>query len=336
MARTWASSGVLLSVTRRLDGDVRAAHHQRQLARGERGGGVVGDGRAVVIGQRAELPAEVRHVGQVVGHQPAPLAVEHRLVGEDLAGDARDAAPDELLGELVGGGAVAELPDVVERRIPERRIAAAAQVEVSVPDAVALRPGAEQRRVQAGVGPQLDHQRRGRPQLLHRRRRALDVGAQPVELVVGVEVVDQRAALRAGLIHAPCSAPTGGGPRWEDSGGRWPRVVSSAGSWARRRVGARLRLGGRDDGGAGVELRVVVAGVAQGAHQAQRDRRRQEDQHQPCGKPASQAVSSSSTVWGPTTAIDSSSAMPAATSRTSSKVTWSSSSIVISGSASSS
>ena len=132
------------------------------------------------------------------------------------------------LDELVGGRPVPAVPDPVEGRVAERRIAAAAQVQVAVPDAVAQRAGAQHRRVQTGVGPELLHQRGRRPQLLHRGRGALDRRAQPEQLGVVVKVVDQRAGVTAPPAASPWSAPSAGSPRPRTPPGGVPPVVRPA------------------------------------------------------------------------------------------------------------
>ena len=74
------------------------------------------DVSAVVVGQRAQLAAEVGEVRLEVGRRAAAGAVEDRPVADHRAGDATDPRVGELAGELRGGRAVAELPDLVEAR----------------------------------------------------------------------------------------------------------------------------------------------------------------------------------------------------------------------------
>src|SRR5437763_8648293 len=83
----------------------------------------------------AELAAEVGNVGGKSARRHASARVEQRFVGDYLAGYAADARGPDRLDELHRGGAVPALPCPIETAIAKRRIAAAPQVQVSVPDA---------------------------------------------------------------------------------------------------------------------------------------------------------------------------------------------------------
>ncbi len=287
--------------------------------------------RAVVVGQRAHLAAVVGRVRRVVGHQPAPAPVKQRFVRVHEARHTADPLGLELVDELVRIRAVAVLPEAVEALVAERRVAAAAQIQVAVPDAAHELAGAEHGRVQARLGTEDPHQGDGRVDLLHRGRRPADARPAREQLRVPVEVVDERAGLRPGgphrLGHRRLQLLGGERPWRRRPGPEW-----GAGSGVR---GGRAARGWRRHRRPGVDLGVVAARVAEGPEPGERDRRDAEHKEQADGEPVSQALSSSSTVCGPTHAIASSSAIPAAIVRTSSNVTSSSSAIVVSGSMSS-
>ncbi len=229
-------------------------------------------------------------------------------------------------------------PDAVEAGVAERRVAAAAQVEVAVPDAVAKLAGPEHGGVQAGARGRGSASARPSCRASRPMPAAVRCRANRVQGRAGVQVIDERPALRAGGLHPAVER------RVELPPGR--RRVSG-------RTGQRLLLRGRArrepslclwDGGGWA--RVETGGPASiwaswslvslnEPNPARRDRRHRDYANEADGEPVSQALSNSSTVCGPTHATESSSGTPAATSLTSSKVTWSSSAIVRSGSTSS-
>ena len=72
---------------------------------------------------------------------------------------------------VLDGRPLAVVVAAVEARVAERRVAAAAQVQVTVPDRPDLMAGAQHRGVQAGVGPEHAQHRDRRVELLDRRGR---------------------------------------------------------------------------------------------------------------------------------------------------------------------
>ena len=107
-----------------LDADAVAAQDLGELARGL-GGGPTVLGEAAIEGQRAQDPADVAVVG-AAGVEGAAQEVEARLVAEDRSVDAQDPG---------GADRAREALQVVAA---ERRVAAAAQVEVAAPDPVGV------------------------------------------------------------------------------------------------------------------------------------------------------------------------------------------------------
>ncbi len=125
--------------------DVLRVHRQHQLLDRELRRRQPPQRAAVVVGERAELAAEVADVGGVARRGTTAGGVEQRLVADHLAGDALDPARAELTDELRRGGAEPAVPGPVERAVAERRVAAPLQVQVPVPDpAGAEVAGAEQ------------------------------------------------------------------------------------------------------------------------------------------------------------------------------------------------
>ena len=108
-------------------------------------------------GEAAEPAAEVR-VGLVVGARASALGVEHRLVADHRAGEARD------LRRLAQLGDEAPQDDVVEARV-----AAADEVEVTAQDALLVDAGIGRDRtvvLSVAFGPKAMQRRGGREQLL--------------------------------------------------------------------------------------------------------------------------------------------------------------------------
>ena len=89
----------------------------------------------MVVGECGELPAEVGDVGGAPARRTAPNVVEQRRVADHGARDLCDPECAEPTDQLNGGRSVALLPDPVEGAVAERRVAAAPQVQITVPDA---------------------------------------------------------------------------------------------------------------------------------------------------------------------------------------------------------
>ena len=120
--------------------------------------------KPAVEGQRAQDAADVAVVG-AAGVEGAAQEVEARLVAEDRPVDAQDP------------GRADRARQALQVVAAERRVAAAAQVEVAAPDAVGVEePSPGDRGGQRRVGPEA-HQGGGRRvELLHRGGRARRVG----------------------------------------------------------------------------------------------------------------------------------------------------------------
>ena len=251
---------------------------------------------AVVEGERAELTAEVGDVGGEGRRRTAAQRVEQRSVADQATGHPRDAGRAHLLGQLEAGGAVAHLPDPVERPVAEGGVAAAAQVKVPVPDAPGLEVAVRENvGLQAVIGIHPAQQRDSGVDLLDRSRRAhyavcAGVQGRPRREVVDVDP-DRRARMPQGTIKLPAQLTERRRNR--------RRAARGSGRARPRDCGAGRR-------GRGV-LATAAPGEAEGGN--------------PADQRPLQADSSSSEVWGPTQATESSSATPAATSRTSSIVT---------------
>ena len=148
----------LRRATRRAGGDLRGigpdagrTHRQRQLPGSERRRREAARRRAV-IDRRSRSAGRRSRGGRARTRSRARRGAESNSdsSANTLPRDLADPAGAQLAGELRRGRAVAELPDAVERAVAERRIAAAAQVEVAVPDAAGDRGARSRSRSCAG------------------------------------------------------------------------------------------------------------------------------------------------------------------------------------------
>ena len=184
----------------RAGADAGAVHRQHELLGRERARVELLERRSVVVAERGQLPAEVGDVRAVRGGRPSAERVEQRGVADHPPGDSLDPVVGELADELARGRAVAVLPVAVEAAVAERRIAAADQVQVPVPDAAGTEvAGADDLRLQPGARAELLQRRDRRVQLLDRRRRPADARPQREQGRLRGQVVDHRAARRARL-----------------------------------------------------------------------------------------------------------------------------------------
>ena len=175
------------------DGDVRALQAERQLLCG------VGS-RCVRSVERASFATVESKAGEiafkpgvecVAAGRLSAQQVEVGLIAEHAAGDAVDAVVVELGDQ---GGDACALSAVVpgdERAGAERRISAAAQVEVAFPHPAACQlAGAVDGRGQARRGPHLHQRCRGGVELLHRGGRVHFARAVGVKRRACGDVVD--------------------------------------------------------------------------------------------------------------------------------------------------
>ena len=139
----------------RLSGRARmpaSVHRQHELLGRERARVELLERRSVVVAERGQLPAEVGDVRAVRGGRPSAERVEQRGVADHPPGDSLDPVVGELAYQLARGGAIALLPVAVEAAVAERRIAAADQVKVPVPDAAGTEvAGADDFRLEPGA-----------------------------------------------------------------------------------------------------------------------------------------------------------------------------------------
>ncbi len=155
---------------------------------------------AVVVDQGVHLAAVVGRIGQVAGCRTTWISVEQRVVGKDVPADAADPCATQLLCELQRVGTVTVLVELVPVAVAKCRIAAAVQVEVSVPDAALPEPaGAEHRRLQVRLRSEQVQARNRCVQLLHRRGRPRDRGGTGVEYLPVREILDEQSNLSAGV-----------------------------------------------------------------------------------------------------------------------------------------
>ena len=156
-----------------------------QLLGGERARARAAGRRAVVVGERAQLAAEVGDVGREAGRRAAAAASNSDASPITEPVTRRIPCAASCATSCDGGRPVALLPDLVEGAVAERRVAAAAQVQVAVPDAARGRGGrCRAPWCAAGrSGPSSRQQRDRRVELLDRGRRALDVVAQREQLL---------------------------------------------------------------------------------------------------------------------------------------------------------
>ena len=123
-------------VVRSLGADVRGAQSERQLARRERARAERAECCAMVIGERESWPPKSGMSGAKLVEGPPRCESNSDCVADQPAGDPANARVAQLADELGCGRPVALLPDAIEGAVAERRVAAAAQVQVAVPDPV--------------------------------------------------------------------------------------------------------------------------------------------------------------------------------------------------------
>src|SRR5205085_6116874 len=106
---------------------MRGSQGERELTRRKRPRAERAERRAVVVGERRELPAEVWDVGREVGRGAAAMGVKQRRVADDLAGDAADPRVAQPGDELGCGRSVSLFPHAIEGAVAERGVTRAAQ-----------------------------------------------------------------------------------------------------------------------------------------------------------------------------------------------------------------
>src|SRR5437763_7596020 len=281
------------------------AQGECELARGECTGRELPGSRTVVVGQPSELPAEIVDVRAEVARRRSAAVIENRAVADQMPPDVPDPAGLKLAGELCGGGTVPALPRAIEAAVAEGRIAAANQVQISVPYTEGSEvAGAHDLRLKPRSRPEVSQDGDRGVELLHRGRRTGDACAQGEQRRPIAQVVHRAAGARAGV-----------GELFVQRGSQRD---GSAGQRAPRRGRRPCDGGGAAVGDSRVGRKSLTASPT-----PRKDRGERHNSYAACN---------SSAVCGPTHAIDSSSGIPRAISATSASVTLSSSSMILSGS----
>ena len=134
----------------------------------------------------------------VVGCRATELSVEPARIGVQQPGYAADAGFVQRACELRCRGAVAAFVERVPAAIAKRRIAAATQIQVAVPDAASQSADSQHLRLQTRRGTEHLQQRNGRVELLQRSRCSRNIGVCGKQRRPGVDVDHQRSYAASG------------------------------------------------------------------------------------------------------------------------------------------